>query len=383
MYDKHGLRMANETSALQEEKRLTREVLGEIQRMEGLGFLWEEIVDRWEDFHLRYPSKRYARTTVLNNVQFMRNHTSHWLKRPASDINRGDVRHLFRALSENGKSVRFQKDIKSAVNVIYTWAIEERLIREVSQSPTQGIEVEGRDEEKKPEILTRDQVRTLLREAKEHKHPWYPIWTLAVQTGCRSGELQALRIGDCSLVSREIALEMDKKAVHERHYGTISIERSWNVVEEKISSTKARYWRNVPVSGELYWFLQELMMQNFGSDEFGRFLLPRFADWKFGLQAQTLRSFCEEIGIPSIRFHTLRACFATHLLEMGVPSIKVMKAGGWKDLKTMERYTRLAGIDVAGITEGLNVIPLENSQQGVVNLFDYRARKDDGSGLRS
>ena len=49
---------------------------------------------------------------------------------------------------ENGKSVSFQKDIKSAVNVVYTWAIEERLIREVSSSPTQGVEVDGRDDEK-------------------------------------------------------------------------------------------------------------------------------------------------------------------------------------------------------------------------------------------
>jgi integrase len=122
------------------------------------------------------------------------------------------------------------------------------------------------------------------------------------------------------------------------------------------------------------------MTKNFGSDEYGRFLLPQNQDWRHGSQAEILRKFCVEIGIPSIRFHTLRACFATHLLEMGVPGIKLMKAGGWKDLKTMERYTRLAGVDVAGITEGLNVIPHESTDQKVVNLFSYRADKNNDDG---
>ena len=375
MYDKNKNRIASESIALQEEKRLTREVFNEIRKLEGLGFLWEEIIDRWEIYQRRYPSKRYALATINNIVQMLRNHTHAWLKRPASEVNRGDVRHLFRTLSENGKSVCFQKDVKSAINVVYVWAIEERLIREVSLSPTQGVDTDGRDEEKKPEILTREQVRTLLREAKERNHPWYPIWTMAVLTGCRTGELQALRVESCSIVSREVALEMDKKPIHQRHYGTISVERAWCTKEKKIGPTKKRYWRNVPVSGELYWFLCELMTKSFGSDVYGRFLLPQCGDWQRGSQAEILRKFCTEIGIPSIRFHTLRACLATHLLEMGVPGVKLMKAGGWKDLKTLERYMRLAGVDVAGITEGLDVIPYENSDKQVVNLMSYRTNK--------
>ena len=51
-------------------------------------------------------------------------------------------------------------------------------------------------------------------------------------------------------------------------------------------------------------------------------------------------------------FHTLRACFATHLLASGAEPAKVMKIGGWKDLKTFEIYIRLAGVDISGVTEG-------------------------------
>jgi hypothetical protein len=34
-----------------------------------------------------------------------------------------------------------------------------------------------------------------------------------------------------------------------------------------------------------------------------------------------------------------------------------MKICGWKDLKTMQRYIRLAGIEIDGATEVLKVLP--------------------------
>jgi integrase len=221
-------------------------------------------------------------------------------------------------------------------------------------------------------LLTQDQVRRLLQEGKDRAHPWYPIWVLAAHTGCRNGELYSLRREDCALVTTEIAELQLSKAKHERNYGTINIERSWNPREKAFRSTKGKTWRTVPVSGELYWFLQSLKANNFGSDQFGEFLLPRVPCWP-GYQAEVLRQFCKEIEIPSICFHALRACFATHLLQLGVSSIKVMKIGGWRDLKTMERYTRLAGVDVFGATEALEIIPTDSGvMEKVVNLYSYK-----------
>jgi len=36
-----------------------------------------------------------------------------------------------------------------------------------------------------------------------------------------------------------------------------------------------------------------------------------------------------------------------------------MKIAGWKDMKTMQRYVWLAGIDEAGATESLSFIPTD------------------------
>lgn len=373
-FDPKGNRIESLSSARTEEKRLLRNLTETVNKLEGKGYLWREIVDRWEDEKLTPPTNDVARTTAIDHAQLMRNWTTEWLDRPASEIGRGEVRQLFRETAAKGKSVKFQKSIKHTINVIYKWAIEERLIREVHSSPTTGVEINGRSEEKKPEILTMEQLRILLREAHQTQHPWFPIWSVAYFTGGRSGELQGFRKEDCSIVAKEVGLDQDKLPPEKRNYGTISILRSWSKRDNKYMPTKGRYWRNVPVSGELYWFLQELIAQDFGGDEHGRFLLPRFSDWTQGLQAHILRAFCEEIGLPSIKFHTLRACFATHLLALGVPSIKVMKAGGWKNLKTMEIYARLAGVDIAGITEVLDAMPSTVPAANVVNLFQFRPK---------
>lgn len=98
-------------------------------------------------------------------------------------------------------------------------------------------------------------------------------------------------------------------------------------------------------------------------------VLFRHGDWKRGMQAKELRQFCIGMGITSVRFHALRACFATQLIRNGVPPIQIQKICWWRDLKTMQRYIRMAGIEVTGATEGLKVLPEQDVMAKVVSLF--------------
>ncbi len=139
-----------------------------------------------------------------------------------------------------------------------------------------------------------------------------------------------------------------------------------------VKTTKSGKWRTVPISTELHSFLVELKAQAKGREH----VLPRLSGWDEGRQADILRKFCYGIGIRSIRFHALRACFATQLLAHDVAPARVMKICGWEDLKTMQHYVRLAGVDEKGATEPLRMIPSDEACMGeVVRLMDFRASK--------
>lgn len=73
--------------------------------------------------------------------------------------------------------------------------------------------------------------------------------------------------------------------------------------------------------------------------------------------------------MKDVVFHTLRACFATHLLSTGVEPLKVMRMGGWSDLKTFQIYLRMSGVDVRGVAEGLGVIADTEVTDNVFPLF--------------
>ena len=258
--------------------------------------------------------------------------------------------------------------------MLYSWGIEERLILGVQQSPVFGLEIETSREEKKPEILSRDEIRSLLRKAQEQNHPWYPIWVGAILTGCRSGELHQLKKSDFEVISREEAIEQDQLPFDKKRYGFIRVRRSWNTRFKEAGPTKAGYWSTVPVSSDFYWFLvHDLKIEQKKS---GDFIFPRHWEWDKGEQARVLRGFCEGNHLPSIKFHTLRACFSTQLISTGIPATVVMKICGWQDLKTMQRCIRLAGVDEAGATESLKFIPTQEAvMEKVVSMYDHRKRE--------
>lgn len=328
--------LTSEREAKAEEKRLVRELSEKISQEESKGISWGELVERWVRYKELYPGKALAKTTLIDAEALLRNWTSQWWDRTPSELNRSDGREALKRANDEGRSVGFCVRMKSIINMVYTWGVEERLVTGSDQSPVYGIEIDRGREEKIPEILTIQEIRDLLRKAREQNHPWYPIWVGAVFTGCRSGELHQLKMGDIEIISREQAIAENEKPFHIRRYGLIRVRRSWNTRFKSVGPTKAGYWRTVPVSSEFYWFLiHDLKIEGKKPEDF---LFPRFSDWDGGWQAEKLRGFCIANRLPSIRFHTLRACFATQLIATGIPATVVMKICGWKDFKTMQRY---------------------------------------------
>lgn len=340
------------------EKKLFKAVIEEVAKLEGRGLTWGEIVDRWEiKAKVGHLGDRFQ-DAQLRNAHFNRlnRYTKRWWKRRASDLTKGDGRQVLNEAKENGAGTGLLKNIKSSINVIFNWALEEKYIIGVNSSPVEGLIV-ARKEEKVPKILTLEEVRTLLRRANEDENLWYPIWSFAISTGMRSGELMALQWRD---------IDLEK--------GIITVSKSYNNSRRIIKCTKTGYWRSVPISDDLMGLILKLKETNPKPDEY---VLERHYAWKNGQAGAILRNYLKDIGIDKeVVFHTLRACFATHLLSAGVDQATVMKIGGWRDIKTFQIYVRLAGIEVHGATNALNVMPkFEAGHTGkVFNFQRYMGR---------
>jgi len=330
-----------EKAAIKAEKFWIAKLTQKVAFKEGRGLPFGEIVNRWE-IAARFQSvgKKVDPETIQDHVNRVHRFCQSWWNKPASELTKGDGREVLRFAESNGASVSLQRRIKGSINIIFDWAIEEKIVKGVAHSPVYGLVLEDEDGEKIPPILTLDEVRKLLSEAKRKEHPWFAIWAFALLSGMRSGELYALNWSAINLTN-----------------GIIRVFKSYSRRRKSEKSTKSGYWRSVPISPSLMQVIEELRTQTGDTD----FVLPRLAGWEEGYAAKVLQDFLKVIGIESPAvFHTLRACFATHLLAAGAEPAKVMKIGGWRDLKTFQIYIRLAGVDERGVTDKLDVLPVDD-----------------------
>jgi len=167
--------------------------------------------------------------------------------------------------------------------------------------------------------------------------------------GMRNGELYAIT--------------WDKVNLDER---TILVDSSWNL-KDGFKSTKSGNDRIVEIAQNLLPIFKELKLKSADS----HFVLPRISQWDAGYQAAALRMFLVGLGLPIVRFHDLRATWATIMLSKGVQPAKVMVMGGWNDMKTMMIYMRKAGIDIRGITD---VLSLHNPSRETARILSIAPR---------
>ena len=328
--------LKSEQEALREETRLTRECEQLISERERKGILWGDLVTKWYDHQLntKVAAGRNSQTTLDDALGTLNKWLGDFQNRSAADLNSFVMESLFQRLGEKNICLGHQKKIKQTIKGVFDFGIKSGILTGVVRSPTFDV-VLKKTIDKKPEILTLSEMKTLIEKGFEEGHPWRHIWAFAMMTGMRSGELYALKWKSVSLETK-----------------LISVTEAYNPRKKLVTPTKGSYWRDVPISSELEKLLKELK----GVTGDTEYVLPRFWQWQKGLQARVLRLFCFLHKLPSIKFHTLRACFATQLLRQGVEAAKVMKICGWKDLKTMQHYIRLAGIEIQGVTEPLKLI---------------------------
>ena len=306
--------------------------------------LHETIIPPWSDFvqiYYEYSLSENTRKTADNYLKCISHHTlGSWGTRLIDSITTDDIRTLVKE-RVGGRSMSHQRNMVHFIRKTFQLAVERGIL---NRNPTPQMKFKTGDKIKT--CLTEEQVKILLNRAKEYGWEWYPHIATALYTGCRNGELYAL--------------SWDKVNLDQR---TMLIDRSWNNVDG-FKCTKSGDDRIVEIAPPLLTLLKELKLQSRDTV----FVLPRVSQWEQGRQAQFLRTFLMGIGLPLIRFHDLRATWATIMLSKGIEPAKVMCMGGWKDMKTLMVYLRKSGISIKGITNSLN---LHDPYTDVAKVLDF------------
>lgn len=334
--------------AKREYEKLKKEA--EIRRAEKErnGMVWRELLMRW--YRDAVLNGAYEQSTSKRDkFNALQMHTKSWMQTPVEQLRPMSMRLIFNEMEKKELSKGRIKSVRSAVNLVFDWARLERVIPAHIESPGRGVAI-PRVETKMQPILSRDEIRLFLKKAREIEHDYYYLWAVAVSTGCRSGELWALRWTDISFATR-----------------MISINKSFSSRLGCDKSTKSRESRQVPINLSLEILLKELKLKTALSG----YVLPRITSWRRGEASKVSRSFCQALGLPEITFHATRACFAVQCLVSGLDVVTTMKLGGWKNVKSFQHYIRLAGVDVKGATDALDLIP-EVVDTGVV--WDFKSK---------
>jgi integrase len=299
---------------------------------------WKDTVD---DFIKAGRERGLTEKTLHDYYSCLAGHTFEaWGTRLIDSINTQEIRELIVERVDD-RSASHQKNMLKFIRAVFTYAVETGKLQR-NPSPTMKFRVG----DKIKAVLTEDQARTLLAKARDIAWEWYPHYVLALYTGMRNGELYALTWDKVNFETRQI-----------------KVDCSWSN-KDGFKSTKSGDDRVLEIAPLLLGFLKELRLKQGDS----AFVLPRIEKWDKGEQARDLRLFLKGIGLPVIRFHDLRATWATILLSKGVEPVKVMKMGGWKDMKTMMIYIRKAGVDIKGASDVLDLHD-PNEKTGVLLQF--------------
>lgn len=298
----------------------------------------ETRIPKWPELLERYiaslnkqviigSDEQVTRGTIYKRDKTLKRHTSPaWDNKLVDEITGSDIRNLLEAaMVDNAESHRkfFIKGIRS----VFQYAVDEGIL---SRNPTPAFKF--KIAEKIKSVLNEEQILLLLRKAQEQGWEWYCHYAVGLYTGLRSGEMYALQWDNVNLEKRQIIVNC-----------------SWSS-KDGFKSTKSGHDRVVEIPLPLVPVLSELKLKTYSIG----FVLPRIYRWDQGEQARMLRLFLRSNGLPEIRFHDLRASWATMLLSRGVAPSKVMSMGGWSDMKTMMVYMRKAGIDIKGATDCLD-----------------------------
>ena len=279
------------------------------------------IKDRMvEDLRL----KGYAQSTQREYVRCATNFVRRFM-RPPTELDADDVRAFLVELVDDGKSPSVRKMYTAAIRFLYKVTLKRPEVVADLLYPKVPIRV--------PEILSGTEVLRLFEAIESPKYR--TAMKVAYGTGLRSSEVCRLQVSDIDS-QRMVVRVREGKGAKDRY----------TMLPEQLLCALRGYWRATRPDGP-YLFPSPTKP--------GEPMSPRSLE-------QAVREAVQAAGLTKrVTPHTLRHCFATHMLAMGADIRQLQIVLGHSSIKTTARYTHMSKRHIAAVASPLDLLGTEQA----------------------
>jgi integrase/recombinase XerD len=185
-----------------------------------------------------------------------------------------------------------------------------------------------------PDVLSREEVQRLIESADS---PLHRVWLVMLYaTGLRREELVQLKVTD---------IDSARMLIHV-HQGKGNEDRDI-MLSPRLLEELREYWRRTNFKPKTYLFP--------GGGRAHATDVPMSAKSVF----HAVKHAAQRAGLKKhVHPHTLRHCFATHLLESGADLRTIQLLLGHADLKTTSRYLHMSEVHLRATASPLDSLPL-------------------------
>jgi len=260
-----------------------------------------ELLERFSDY---MKGMRYSTNTVVSYVECMRIFFNFHPSKHYLEIDNNDVSLFNRDYILKQKlSATYQGQFINAIKLFYAKIPRKRLVIEHLERPRKGSSL--------PKVLSKEDVSSILMATQNIKHR--AMLSLIYACGLRRSELLNMQITD---------IDSKRKVINIRH-------------------AKGNKDRIVPLSEKILTLLREYFRQHKPSKWLfeGQIAGTQYTETSLTKVFQKAKVKAR-IKMPCT-LHSLRHCYATHLLESGTDIRYIQALLGHKHSKTTEIYTHV------------------------------------------
>jgi integrase len=292
-----------------------------------------EWLGKWIDVYVKNSRKKRLRTIETYEGVVRKHLIPAFDKIPLQKLSAGHIQHYYNSSTLSSSTLQQHHNIlHQALKVA---AVNERLI---NINPAEFV-VEKPVAKKDLEMQVWDEVevRKFLLAARETSIHEEALYTLAIETGMRKGELCGLKWEDVDLVARRLAVKRTLiRASSEPILGPPKVGRSRAVAISPQTASLLK--RHRAKQNELKLSLGDGYVDQdfvFAKENGGPLQINNFAQRSFA-------RLIAKAGVPKIRFHDLRHTCATLLLSQEVNPKIVQERLGHSDISmTLNRYSHV------------------------------------------